>query len=194
MRTAITIRSITVMILVLASNFLNARALEMKTDDTTLCIRLKGKVSKTQENSGTTYTVELVDNNKVISSQTVKAGKNFTFDAMKDKWYGIIIKKSECVSKLISVNTFIPELQEASMYEVIFEMDEPISELEANYLDKDAIDFPLALISYETKTDNFNYNEEYTKNIRARLLSPFTEGNSNNTTFTKGGQLEKQKP
>jgi hypothetical protein len=180
MKTSITIRIIVAVALVFICNLMFSGNGTNISPDSALCLRLKGKISKNKESAGSTYTVELVDNSTIIATQVVKAGKNFVFDVQRDGWYGVRIRKSECVSKLISISTHVPELEEGYMYEVIFEMEEPISILEAGYLDSDAIDFPLALISYEKEIDNFNYSEEYTKNIRAKLLTTFIDDKKDN--------------
>lgn len=186
MRTITAIRTIAIAAFALVSNFMFSGNPESKSaEDTALCLRLKGKISKKLASPGSTYTVELVDNSTIIGTQVVKAGKNFVFDAKRDKWYGLRIKKSDCVSKLISINTFVPELEEGYMYEVMFEMQEPISLLEAGYLDDDAIDFPLALIQYEKDTDSFNYSEEYTKNIQTKLLTEFINDGSSKDAIVK---------
>lgn len=173
MKTAITIRSIVAVTLVFICNLMHAG--NMHPDS--MCLRLVGKVSKTPHSAGHTYTVQLIDNSKVIATQVVKAGKNFKFDVQRNGWYGLQIKNEDCVSKLISVSTHVPDLEEGDAYLVTFEMDEPITHEESKYLDSDAIDFPLALISYEKNMDNFNYSEEYTKNIKNKLLDPLTGSN-----------------
>lgn len=175
MKTTITIRSIVAVALVLICNFMLAGT---KTPSDSMCLRLKGKVAKTDISAGHTYTVEIIDNSTVIASKVVKAGKAFTFDVKRNGWYGLKIKNSDCVSKLISINTHVPGLEDGDAYLVDFEMEEPISLEESKYLDDDAIDFPLALISYEKDIDNFNYSEEYTKNIKKKLLDPLVDNNT----------------
>jgi hypothetical protein len=171
MKTAITIRTIALTALALICNFMYSGNMEPDS----MCLRLVGKISKTSHSAGHSYTVQLIDNSKVIATQVVKAGKNFKFDVNKNGWYGVQIKNEECVSKLISVSTHVPNLEEGDAYLVSFEMEEPISLEESKYLDSDAIDFPLALISYEKDMDNFNYSEEYTKNIKNKLVTPLMD-------------------
>jgi hypothetical protein len=171
MKAAITIRSLVAVTLVFICNLMYSGNMEPDS----MCLRLVGKVSKTPHSSGHTYTVQLIDNSKVIATQVVKAGKNFKFDVNRNGWYGLQIKNEECVTKLISVSTHVQGVEDGDAYLVSFEMEEPISREESKYLDADAIDFPLALISYEKNMDNFNYSEEYTKNIKNKLVTPLMD-------------------
>ena len=139
-------------------------------NDDTLCLKINGKISKTKESAGNTYTVQLIQNDKVISSQIVKAGKNFNFYLNRNAWYGVKINKSDCVSKMISVSTHIPTYQELEKFMVSFEVEEPISNNEAQYLDAEALDFPLAILSYYDKFENFEGNDVYALNIKKALM------------------------
>lgn len=164
----------------------------VKGNSDSLCLRLKGKISKTETSAGNTYTVEIIDNSTVVASKVVKAGKTFVFDVKRNGWYGLKIKNGDCVSKLISISTHVPNIEDGDVYLVDFELDEPISLQESQHLDDDAIDFPLALISYEKQMDNFNYSEEYTNNIKKKLLDPLTE--EKGVAMKSGTDLKETQP
>lgn len=175
MTTTTYIKSIAIGAFALICNFMFASefsAAEIGSNkDTSVCLKLNGKISKTKESAGQTYTVELVQNDKIVSSQVVKAGQKFKFYLNRNAWYGVKINKTECVSKIISVCTKIPTYQELQMYTVDFKVDEPISYAEAKYLDQDAIDFPLSILSYYDDVENFDGNDEYAKNIKGKLVT-----------------------
>jgi hypothetical protein len=191
MKTSTIIRTFAVVALGFICNIMYSGNMEPDS----MCLRLVGKISKTPQSAGQTYTVQLIDNSKVIATQVVKAGKNFKFDVNRNGWYGLQVKNEDCVSKLISVSTHVPGIEEGEAYLVSFEMDEPFSVCESQYLDSDAIDFPLALISYEKNSDNFNYSEEYTKNIKNKLVTPLMESstaNSSKDLASKDGGIKEQ--
>jgi hypothetical protein len=170
-------KTITLTVMLFASNFIFSSISsqlnkEDQSKDTALCLIIKGKVTKTAERAGNTYTVELVDNDKIIQSRVVKAGKKFEFKLQKNQWYGVKVLKNECVAKYISITTHnLPELDKKDMYLVSFDLADPISNSEAKYLDSDAVDFPLAIICYNKAIDSFDYNEKYTENIKTKLVS-----------------------
>ena len=71
---------------------------------------------------------------------------------------------------MISINTNIPTYQELEKFMVSFEVEEPISNNEAQYLDTEALDFPLAILSYYDKVENFEGNDTYAFNIKKALM------------------------
>lgn len=181
MKSTTILRSLTIAITILLSNYgfsftpslLNKGILSK---DSSICLILKGKVTKTSISAGHTYTVQLVDNNFIVHSKTVKAGNKFEFKLKKDQWYAVKIIKSGCVSKFISITTHnLPELTAEDVYVVNFDLADPISYDEVKYLDKDAADFPLAIISYDRTKDSFDYVEEYTRNIKSKLISTIAQ-------------------
>jgi len=143
--------------------------------DTTLCLQLNGKISKSTTKSENTYTVQLLQHNVIIDSMIVMGGKNFDFVLRENSWYGINIKKTGCVSKLISVSTNLPSHTRNYFYKLNFEVDEPITDEEASYLDKETLDFPMAIFAYDDAEDNFYYNEKYSQNIKKVLISTIHE-------------------
>ncbi len=170
MKTKTIIKAIAVTAFAFVCNLMYSSNLtKVNSNDDTLCLKINGKVSKTKESAGNSYTVQLVQNDKVISSQIVKAGKNFTFYMNRNAWYGVKINKSDCVSKIISVNTALPSYQEEK-FMVSFEVEEPISNNEAQYLDPEALDFPLAILSYHDNIESFEGNDIYANNIKKALL------------------------
>lgn len=175
MKTASTIKTVIAAATLFLSNFTFA---SFSTDkptatDTSLCLILKGKVTKGPQSAGVSYTVQLVDNSTVVKSKVVKAGSKFEFKLKKNNWYAVKVLRDGCAPKFISVTTHnLPaEMTEEDMYIVNFDLADPVSYDEAKYLDADAVDFPLAIIAYNRSIDSFDYNEEYTKNIKSKLVS-----------------------
>jgi len=172
MKTKTIIKAIAVTVLAFVCNSMySSNLVTPNSNNDTLYLKITGKVSKTKESAGQSYTVQLIQNDKVVSEQIVKAGKNFNFYLNRNSWYGVRINKHECVSKIISVNTHIPTYQELEKFMVSFEVEEPISNNEAQYLDQEALDFPLAILSYYDKVENFEGNDVYALNIKKALMT-----------------------
>jgi hypothetical protein len=81
--------------------------------------------------------------------------------------YGIRINKKGYVPRIISINTELPEFAQGFFR---FQFDtELIEETQSKKLDQDALDFPIAIISFHDDLRTFYYSEEYTTNIKRQL-------------------------
>jgi hypothetical protein len=144
---------------------------EAITPDSSVCLHLKGKMPKDCYGSKPTYTVELINSNKIIKSVVVKEGGSFNFILGRNTWYAIKIYDGSDVPKLISVCTNVPKQSENDLHKLYFEVDELINSAEAKQLNEEALDFPLAVFRYDKRFDTFNYDEDYSNNIKKELLA-----------------------
>ena len=140
-------------------------------------LELNCKLQKTCVQTSKEYTVSLIQENTEIESVTVKAGKSFKFLLKENNWYAIKIKNEESTTKVISINTWIPMSNRYSLchYNLSFEVGAPISNTEAKSFDNDLIDFPVAVIMYDQKKEDFNLDEKYFSNIRESLVESMIE-------------------
>ncbi|MGZ3882637.1 MAG: hypothetical protein ACXVP0_08245 [Bacteroidia bacterium] len=145
--------------------------------DSAYCLKLNGKMSKTGKITES-FTVALLHNNTPVDSMVVKNGNSFKFVLKKDTWYSVRISKPGAVSKLISICTLLPRNATNYFFQLDFTVDELISEEEAEFLDKETLDFPMAIFVYDYKLKRFNYLEEYTSNIRKHLAAPVVGANT----------------
>jgi hypothetical protein len=100
----------------------------------------------------------------------------FQFTLVKNEHYSIEISREGCLTRLISIDTRMPDdvtLEQLFRYEFEIEMlkEKPVQ-------DDFYLDFPLALISYDKKHSIFSFSEEYTKHIKQQLKT--TAGYTNN--------------
>lgn len=136
-------------------------------NDSTVCLELSGKVSKLKFIENDYYKVELIYNGMVMDTLRVKDNKNFKFVLKKNKIYGIRISKPGYYSRIISINTSTPGYVKAYFR---FEFDtDMIRSDNALKLNKDALDFPIAVISFNEDLRAFYYSEEYTTYIKRRI-------------------------
>ncbi len=138
---------------------------------------LNCKLEKSNTKASNTYTVSLILQNEEIESVVIKPGKSFKFSLKENTWYAVKIKNEESVAKIISINTWIPMGNRYSLchYNLSFEIGAPISYAEAKNFDADLIDFPVAVILYDTQKETFNLDEKYFSNIREGLIGSMVE-------------------
>jgi hypothetical protein len=116
-----------------------------------------------------------VSDNNVIEQGLYKRTESFHFLLKKDLWYAVKIIKSGCHSKLISIDTHLPNHQyEQYIFKLSFIFDEPLATLESAQLDQDAMDFPIAVFNFNLKQGEFDFDEHYAKNIKKILMSPLS--------------------
>ena len=132
-------------------------------------MEITGRIKHLKDLNGKTYKVELILNDLVIDSAIVQNNKKFKFFPPKDSYYAIRITKKGYVTRLISVYTQLPDANN-KYFRLVFTTN-LIEEARAKSLDKEALDFPIAIISYNKRRKHFNYNEKYTTNIKRSLVN-----------------------
>ncbi|MGZ4099634.1 MAG: hypothetical protein ACXVNM_12185, partial [Bacteroidia bacterium] len=106
-------------------------------------------------------------NGIIVDSMKVKDNKDFKFALKKNTIYGIRISKPGYYSRIISINTSTPGYANAFFR---FEFDTDMIRIDdAAKINKDALDFPIAVISFNEDLRAFYYNEEYTTYIKRRI-------------------------
>jgi hypothetical protein len=101
---------------------------------------------------------------------------SFLFKLSSNEFYTIEVSKPGYVSRLISVSTNLPDkvkLQRRFKYEFEVQMFPEKKGVDDYYLD-----FPVAMISYNERDEVFDYNTNYTRNIKQKIKE--TTGHSDN--------------
>ncbi|MGZ3900651.1 MAG: hypothetical protein ACXVC7_03730 [Bacteroidia bacterium] len=144
-----------------------AKAGSKNISDSTICLELSGRISKLKPIENNYYHVELIYNGIIVDSMKVKDNKDFKFALKKNTIYGIRISKPGYYSRIISINTSTPGYANAFFR---FEFDTDMIRIDdAAKINKDALDFPIAVISFNEDLRAFYYNEEYTTYIKRRI-------------------------
>lgn len=147
------------------------------------CLELSGRVISVPLNQGEKIQVYLIEENRVIDSLSADAETEFRFYLMKDRYYAVRIKQNGCLTRLISVSTFLPpDLRPVNAYRFHFDLysisnDETNSELD------DLLDFPIALIRYDEVKGYFDYNAHYTTHIKKAYQKLKPVGHNDITTL-----------
>jgi hypothetical protein len=135
------------------------------TADTNLCLEIDGKILNTSEGK---CIVELICGNNVVETAVLKDGKKkFKFVLKTNRIYSIRLSKEGFITRLISIDTKIVN-HEDDIYKFSFET-KLIERSGAEKLNKDFLDFPIALIYFDPKKECFDYNREYTSRIKKEL-------------------------
>lgn len=138
-----------------------------KNADSLLCLEISGRVSNFKLKQKVAYKVELISYNKIIDSVTINDKSDFKFILKRDCHYAIRISAPGYITRLVSVYTNIsPDIN--AFYRFQFDT-ELIESHVSKKLDSDALDFPIAVISFHDDIANFYYSEEYTANLKRQL-------------------------
>ncbi|MBA3663845.1 MAG: hypothetical protein H0W61_06510 [Bacteroidetes bacterium] len=139
-----------------------------KSTDTLLCLEISGHITHLKAIKNDFYKVKLVYNGCTLDSVNVKDKGEFKFRLKKNTVYGILLTKPGYVSRIISVDTNLPDSAEGLFR---FDFDTEMIELgRTDKLNKDALDFPIAVICYHEELNYFYYNEQYTSCIKRRIF------------------------
>jgi hypothetical protein len=138
------------------------------------CLELSGEVVKTESTASRASQILLIEENKVIDSLQIPTGQTFRFSLEKNKYYSVRVYQEGFVPRLVSVSTYMPtDLRDERSFKFHFDLVQMSNEGNAEELN-DALDFPVAVISFDETKGYFDYNHVYTahiKNLYSKLQS-----------------------
>jgi len=139
--------------------------------DTAVCLEVSGNLTSEVKNTEGTYVVKLLQNNQVIEQVLVDSKQKFKLHLKRNNLYTIKIEKEGFLPRLVSISTQMPTTaKKSNLYRFHFDI-ELFAEAFSKYFDQDDIDFPIALISYNTVKGVFNYDKNYTIKIQEKMHS-----------------------
>ncbi|MGZ3861758.1 MAG: hypothetical protein ACXVPN_00260 [Bacteroidia bacterium] len=140
------------------------------------CLTISGKVLNKKASSKEKIKVYLIKGNAVIDSLKVRPNITFSFSLERDQEYSIKIVQNGYANRLICVSTWLPEkLKENNLFEFHFDL---LPYKGDNYVNQDALDFPVALVYYEAAKGYFDYNKKYTSYIKKEFNQPVFDDNA----------------
>ncbi|HEY6163126.1 MAG TPA: hypothetical protein VI112_18000 [Bacteroidia bacterium] len=168
MKQAIRILSLT--FLALTSGFVRTQASSpRKTKDTLSCLEISGKVTASDDKGKGMFTVYLSRDNNVLDSMIIGAGKVFKFTLQKNSYYTIRITRKGYVTRSVSINTGLPKgVSTDPLFRFHFDMM-LLKEGQVRTKNKEAFDFPIALITYDNKKGWFDYSRKYTALVKKEM-------------------------
>ena len=137
--------------------------------DSASCLQVDGKIVNANKGDDGVCTIELLTSNKVISSLILKGGKKkFKFLLGKNASYTIRISKQGFITRLVCIDTKMERLEE-DFYTFSFETELVLNTNSAK-LNKEFLDFPIALVYYDSKKDCFVHDKSYTSKIKKEIV------------------------
>ena len=136
--------------------------------DTMSSIEIDGKVLIQQTGESKPYKILLLCGNNVIDSTDIVDDESFLLKIKKNSWYTIRIIKEGYFPMNVSVNTNIPG---SNTNEHSFHFDTELISTDESIADKEALDFPIAIITYNPKKRTFVPTIDYSVNIKSSLFN-----------------------
>jgi hypothetical protein len=164
----ITVMKKMINILILGSSLMLApiTAVAMKSIPDTFILEIDGRILNASAGDGMT-TIEVLSNNAVVETILLREKRNFRLNLKKNSKYTIRLSKRGFVTRLICVDTSLPEAYE-DLYRFSFET-KLMSEMASEKLNKEYLDLPIAMVFFNEKKGCFYYSKEYTSNLKKTL-------------------------
>ena len=137
--------------------------------DSLYVIEIDGKVLIPKNDDSKLYKIELLCHNTIVDSGVVVDSESFLLKIKKDSWYTIRITKDGYFPMSVSINTKLPQTTKDSH---TFHFDTELIPNTKNISDDEAVDFPIAIISFNKNSGSFVPVMEYSKNIKRSLFDP----------------------
>ena len=137
-----------------------------------LCLEIDGKILFDNTEPENKCKIALICNDIIIDSLVLNEGKRkFKFTLKKNLFYSLRICKSGYITKVICIDTKVPYFENdgEDLYKFKFSTKLLKTELSSK-LNKDLLDLPIAIISYNYKLEKFIYDKKYTSSIKKQML------------------------
>ncbi len=163
-----------ILIGLLSISFTNAysssKKIPFKTgNDTASYVQIEGTIVVENKEVKGNYTLEVLYFDSTLTSINVKNNMPVTFLLKKNSPYVLKISKKGFIPRYICINTNIKGTKAGNgSYSFYFETDF-IKVEEAMRMDNEALELPIAMISYDSKIGNFDQNKGYSIFVRQRL-------------------------
>ncbi|MES2763803.1 MAG: hypothetical protein V4677_16425 [Bacteroidota bacterium] len=157
----------------LSVNFHPSESPLKRTKDPELCLEIDGKIAFDQSGLDESCYIVLYRYNQIVDSfQFTSKTKKFKFALKKNLDYTIEIRKKGYYTRLIAVSTALPDKTKdhKKMYKYRF-YTKLLSEERSTKLNDDAVDFPIAIIKYNSRINQFLNDKRYTKEIKKLMMN-----------------------
>lgn len=147
---------------------IKAVALPNRISDTSVCLEIEGIIINAGDGADKTCRVDLMCANHIVESVFLKDGKKkVKFLLHKNQTYTIKISKQNHITKLVCIDTRIKH-GNYELYSFSFET-RMFPESVIDKADRDYLDFPVALIYFDTRKDCFVHDKEYSKKLNKAI-------------------------
>jgi hypothetical protein len=137
------------------------------------CLHIIGTVENDEDDEdeeSQNCLIELIEPSKTVETVILTNGETkFELVLKKNTNYLIRISKKGCIRKSIAVDTHILTL-ENELHEFKFDIA-LLKESEAGKLNKNMLNYPVAMIQYDYQSDSFVHNQEYFDMVKKELYN-----------------------
>jgi hypothetical protein len=149
-------------------NDLTATAFPPAPNDSVACVEIKGRIDFTDTENAFPCIIELITNGILTDTIVLAKGrKSFRCYLLANRYYAIRISKQGYIPKLISVYTDMAKAEDG-LHLFKFNTD-LLPEKKGKHLNADALDFPVAIVYFDKKTEQFTFNEAYSAKLKEEL-------------------------
>lgn len=135
--------------------------------DTNSCLEIDGLIQNATIDNKNNCTVELLRANTVIETIVLDGKKKFRFYLNKNTMYSIRISKKGFITRLVAIDTRMLRTS-YDLYSFSFETSLP-EEASSEKMNKNYIDFPIALVYFDNRKDCFVYDKSYTAKLKKEI-------------------------
>lgn len=173
---------IIILVFIFQTTFLFSQHGSKKANDSTVCLQVIGlAIEKNVPING--VIVKLYKENEELQWEEITSvvyhEHSFSFDLNRNCYYTVEVSKAGYVTRSIGISTELPDNVIIAGVKFTFEFDLELFK-EKNNVDKYYLDFPVALIKFNESNQVFEYDSNYTKHIKAKILE--TTGTTSTTT------------
>jgi hypothetical protein len=155
------------MILVFMCNFLCCASI--LDSDTLICVKVQAKFENVFDRDHKPCMVEVIKNGEIIDTVMITwVRKKFTYLFECGSEYKLRISKQGFVPMLVMIDT--KEIQDMKMMHQFEFETRLITEKRAKTLNKELLNLPVAVITYDPKKKRFVYDKEYTELLKMRAV------------------------
>jgi hypothetical protein len=168
MKNLLTRKLVLVMVLLASTGLAHSR---FKSDSGKVCLEVVGVALDEQNEPINGVEVKLLKENEEMEWVEVTSvtyhDHDFAFALEADSYYTIEIRKEGFVTRSVGISTKLPEgIDYTELFKYGFEVT---LFKETKGVDDFYLDFPVALVSYNPKSEVFENNLNYTRHIKAKI-------------------------
>lgn len=150
---------------------LHSQGKELNENDTITCMQVIGLATENGFPINGIQVTLLKENEVMVKAEltsVMNPNHEFSFNLLGNSYYTIEISKPGYIKRLVSISTVIPNdaLFDGDIFK--FEFDVTLFK-EIKGEDDYYLDFPVAIISYNSDTRKFENNDKYTKHIKTKI-------------------------
>ena len=168
MKTANKTKTVIAILLILVmspSTMLQAKPIKKEIPKSS-CLEISGRIAKSVKVKNKVGVVQLIENNVVVETKKIGSHETFKFVLKSNKQYAIKVTYEGFVERLVCISTHIPQnLNDTTIHKFHFDLFPPVKDAVSSE-QADVLDFPVALIHYNSTKSCFDFNLKYTENIK----------------------------